>query len=381
MYPGEDVGERETVAVMGTPAFMEFVESIQSEGVVFERVPMGKGTNRHDSLVVEVDRENAKKDIDALDISIPKLTRRYQRQFKQLDELDPSAFGNARLPLKAFSVEETREIVFKTMLDSNIHHTIRIDDAATVDFRSVIGFFARQILGELRLVGGYDVVYGKMKTFIRDYLFKPSPVDVADPVVLRNLSEPEAGKVIYDSFKTAINALTLQYRGSAEVEGFIRLSDTRPFRTEHRAYLDASKSVFNRVVGEAHSGGLELAFAAFLENSATDVASFAKNYLAVGFKLDYVKADGELSTYTPDFIVRTQDGNVWIVETKGREELDLPQKMKRLRDWCADATAASASDTGARYGFVFVDQDGFEKHLPDSFAALVSSFREYQEAP
>ncbi|MEX1046185.1 MAG: DEAD/DEAH box helicase family protein [Actinomycetota bacterium] len=379
MYPGEDVGDRETVAVMGTPAFMDFVESIQSEGIVFERVPMGKGANRHDSLVVEVDRENAKKDIDALDISIPKLARRYQREFKQLDDLDPSAFGNVRLPLKPFSVEETREIVFKTMLDSNIHHILRIDDTSPVDYRSVLGFFAKQILSDLRLVGGYDVVYGKMKTFIREYLFEESPIDLADPVVLRNLSEADVGKVIYESFKSAINALTLQDRGSAEVEGFIRLSDTRPFRTEHRAYIDAGKSVFNRVVGEAHSGGLELDFGGFLENTASDVASFAKNYLAVGFKLDYVKSDGGLSSYTPDFIVRTDDGNIWIVETKGREELDLPQKMIRLRNWCLDATTASAGDTGIKYGFVYVDQESFEKHRPDSFKALVGSFREYQE--
>ncbi len=377
MYFGEDV--RETVAVMGTPAFMEFVESIQSEGIVFERVPMGSGTNRHDSLVVEVDRENTKKDIDSLDISIPRLTRRFQRNFKELNELDPAKLGNDRLPLKPFTVEETREIVFKTMLDANIHHVLRIDDASPVDYRSVLGFFAKQILGDLRLVGGYDVVYGKMKTFIREYLFEGPPVDLADPVVLRNLSEGEVGKVIYDSFKTAINSLTIQDRGSAEVEGFIRLSDTRPFRTEHRAYLDASKSVFNRVVGEAHSGGLELDFAGFLENTAKDVASFAKNYLAVGFKLDYVKVDGELSTYTPDFIVRTSDGNVWIVETKGREELDLPEKMQRLRQWCLDATAASAGDTSIRYGFVYVDQEGFQRHHPDSFAALANSFKDYQE--
>jgi type III restriction enzyme len=377
MYFGEDVPE--TVAVMGTPAFMDFVESIQSEGVVFERVPMGAGTNRRDSLVVEVDRENPKKDLDALDIAIPRLTRRYEREFKQLDALDPASLGNERLPLKAFTVEETREIVFKTMLDGSIHHVLRIDDASPVDYRSVLGFFAKEILSDLRLVGGYDLVYGKMKTFIREYLFEGPRVDLADPVVLRNLSETDVGKVIYDSFKTAINALTIQDRGSAEVEGFIRLSDTRPFRTEHRAYLDASKSIFNRVVGEAHAGGLELAFAGFVESVAKDVDAFAKNYLAVGFKLDYVKADGELSTYTPDFIVRTADGNVWIVETKGREELDLPQKMSRLRQWCKDATAASAGDTGIEYGFVYVDQDGFEKHQPNSFAALVTSFRGYQE--
>ena len=86
--------------------------------------------------------------------------------------------------------------------------------------------------------------------------------------------------------------------------------------------------------------------------------------------------DGDLSTYTPDFIVRTTDGTTWIVETKGREELDLPQKMERLRQWCSDATAAEES--GQRYDFVFVDQDGFEKHQPKTFAALAASFTEYK---
>jgi type III restriction enzyme len=106
------------------------------------------------------------------------------------------------------------------------------------------------------------------------------------------------------------------------------------------------------------------------------VASFVKNYLAVGFKLEYVKADGDLSTYTPDFVVKTTDGNVWIVETKGREELDLPQKMTRLRQWCADATGAE--EDRRRYDFVFVDQEGFQRHNPKTFAALASSFTEYK---
>jgi hypothetical protein len=75
--------------------------------------------------------------------------------------------------------------------------------------------------------------------------------------------------------------------------------------------LQAKKSVFNRIVGEGSADGLELAFAAFLEG-AEDVQAFGKNYMAVGFKIDYVKASGELSTYTPDFIVRTKDGAVWI---------------------------------------------------------------------
>jgi type III restriction enzyme len=375
MYFGTDASE--TVSVMGTPPFMDFVESIQTEGVTFERVPMGAGATRKDSLIVEVDTQNADKNIDALDIAIPKLTRRFNRDFKELDAIDPAGLGNKKLPLKPFTPEETREIVFKTMLDAEVHHTIQLDGSGPADYRSVIGFFARQLLKDLRLVGGYDVLYGKVKAFLRDDLFTPAPVDLEDAVVLRNLSEPEAGKILFDSFKAAINALTIQESGSARIEDFIRLRETRPFRTDNRPFLAAKKSLFNRIVGEANAGGFELSFAAFLE-AAPDVVSFSKNYLAVGFKIDYVKADGDLSNYVPDFIAKTTDGTIWIIETKGREELDLPQKMARLRQWCTDATAASASEGGAVYRFVYVDQEGFDQHKPKTFDALATSFTEYQ---
>ncbi|PAW76982.1 MAG: type III restriction endonuclease subunit R [Verrucomicrobia bacterium Tous-C9LFEB] len=380
MYFGTDT--RETVSVMGTPAFMEFVESIQSEGVSFEHVPMGIGTTRKDSLIVEVETDRDDKNLDDLDIKLPRLTRRYYREFLNLEALNPAALNNTKLPLKPFSPEETREIVFKTMLDSEIHHTIQLDGSGPADYRSVVAFFARQLLKDLRLVGGYEVLYPKVRDFIRAHLFT-APVNLEDPVVLRNLSEPEAGKVIYDSFKTSINALTIQDTGSyedggkTEIEGFIALTNTRPFRTEHRQFLNPKKSVFNKVVGEPNSDGFELRFASFLDD-AKDVQAFAKNYLAIGFKLDYVKADGDLSNYTPDFIVRTSDDKIWIVETKGREEIDLPQKMSRLKQWCADATSASVTEDGVVYGFVYVDEEGFDKFKPKTFTSLAASFTEFQ---
>ena len=43
--------------------------------------------------------------------------------------------------------------------------------AAPADYRSVVAFFARQLLKDLRLVGGYDQLYPKVKTFMRDHLF------------------------------------------------------------------------------------------------------------------------------------------------------------------------------------------------------------------
>lgn len=372
MYFGS--GTPEFVSVMGTQRFMDFVETIKSEGVELEHVPMGRDTGYKDSLVVEVDVDNPDKDIGALDIALPRLTRRYQREYRDLSTLDPAGFCNACLPLKPFDETETRKIIFKTMLDDAAHHSIALDAGGPADYRSVVAFFARQLLKELRLVGGYDLLYPRVRDFMRDHLFEGGPVDLEDPVVLRNLAEPAAGKLLFDNFTKAINGLTVHDAGRVGIEGHIRLRDTRPFRTENRAYLAPKRSLFNKIVGEPNAGGLEMAFAAFLDG-AGDVAAFAKNYLAVGFKMDYVKANGELSNYIPDFIVRTTDRTVWIIETKGRAEIDLPQKMQRLARWCADATDA---DQGTAYRFVYVDQEGFERHRPATFGALAASFTEYQ---
>ena len=375
MYFGDDAPEY--VSVMGTQPFMEFVESIKSEGVEFERKPMGQRGKGQQSLVVEVDSENGDKDLDALDIAIPRLSRRFNREYRDLSELDPSAFDNQRLPVKQFTPEQTREIIFKTMLADEQHHSITLDGTGPIDYRSVVGFFARQLLNELRLVGGYDLLYPRVRDFMRNGLFQGDAVNLEDPVVLRNLSEPEVGKTLFDTFKAAINALTVSDSGSSRIEDHIRLRNTRPFRTGNRDYLQSEKCIFNKIVGEPHAGGFELKFAAFLDK-APDVVSFAKNYLAVGFRIDYVKADGDLSNYVPDFIVKADDGTVVIIESKGREELDLPRKMQRLRQWCADASAASQAVGGPAYGFVYVDQKGFESHTPATLAALRTSFRDYQ---
>ena len=325
-----------------------------------------------------MDTDDPDKDLDALDIALPRLTRRFNREFKDLDELDPASFGNPKLPIKAFTPEETREIVFKTMLDAEVDHTIQLDGSGPADYRSVVGFFARQLLKDLRLVGGYDQLYPKVKTFMRDHLFtsrrRPGrPGDPAQPV--RAGGQQGAVRPLPRGDQRADDPRKRQRRASRAISGCATRAPSAPSRAASCRRSDPCSTGSS---ARRSADGLELAFAAFLE-TAPDVQAFGKNYMAVGFKIDYVKADGELSTYTPDFIVRTTDGAVWIVETKGREELDLPQKMARLRQWCADATEASEGEGGPRYGFVYVDQESFEQHKPSSFAGLAGAFREYQE--
>jgi len=368
MYPD---GAEEYVSVVGTDAFMEFVESIRAEGVVLERKAMGTGTAPNTALVVEVDKENEKKDLDALDIEIPILTPRVYREYKNLNDLDVSAPGNQRVAYLKFSEEEQREIVFKDIASGEISHTTILNSAGVADYRSVIGYFARTILKDLRLVSGYDVLYGKVKAFVQDELFD-CPVDLESPNTLRNLSELVPTKMVIESFKKAINALTVQDRGNAEIRDTIKLRQIRPFVAKDQGYIVPAKSVFNRIVGDSH---LELLFARFLED-CPDVQAYAKNYFTVHFKLDYVNADGDISNYYPDFMVKLSAKYTVIVETKGREDLDVPLKMARLRQWCEDVNAMQSD---VKYDFVYVDEEGFKKYEPKSFADLLGIFREFKD--
>jgi type III restriction enzyme len=361
----------EYVSVIGTDAFMEFVESIQAEGVQLERGAMGRDAKGKTPLIIEVDSENESKDLDELDIEIPVLTPRTFREYKNLSALDCGSAEYKKVPYKKFSAEELREIVFCDIATGDITHTTVLDTAGVADYRSVVGYFTQSIMKDLRLVSGYDVLYGKVKGFIQNDLFE-SPVDLEDANTLRNLSELAATRTVIDVLKKAINSLTIQQRGDSRIDNCIRLRQTRPFVAKEQGYLVAKRSVFNKIIGDS---GFELTFATFLED-VRDVKAYGKNYLAVRFKLDYVTSSGDISNYIPDFFVKLTDGRICIVETKGQNDAEVPLKMARLKAWCSDVNAELG---GERFVFAYVDQFSFEKYRPKSFVDVLKAFREFQD--
>jgi type III restriction enzyme len=106
------------------------------------------------------------------------------------------------------------------------------------------------------------------------------------------------------------------------------------------------KSIFNRVVGDRSE--LELDFATFLD-SCEDVVSFVKNTRETNFSVEYRTADGSIANYFPDFVVKRSAAEIWIVETKGREDVNDEPKIDRLKLWCADASAADPATYRAMY--------------------------------
>ncbi len=368
MYFGiDDIDEY--VSVIGTPAFMDFVESIKGEGVLLEKRLMGTGSKPISPMVIEVDKENEKKDIEKLDIQIPVMTARIQREYKNLANLDVSNFGNEKVHVKIFSEQEKREIVFKDVVAEVVHHTTILSGDIEPNYQSVVGFFAQAIMREMRLFGCYDILFGKVKDFVENYMFE-SKVELTDLNVLRNLSEVEYIKLIKDGFKKSINELTVQDKGDTEIKNYIKVSEARPFVVNDKSYLIPKKSVFNKIVGDSD---FELTFSDFLEN-CDDVVSFAKNFQnkeASALRIEYKNSEGFIATYYPDFFVKKDEKTVYIVETKGREEENDKLKFERLKKWCEDV---NSRQDRVIYKALYIKQEEWNKDRFKNFDEVVRSF-------
>ena len=365
MYFGENISEE--LNVVGSEKFLDFVESIKSEGVIFEKRSMGKHSEPAGPTIIEIDPS---KNLDELDIEIPILSPRIHREYKNLEDLDIEKFEFESVKLKKFSKDDQKNIIFREIIDDKIVKEIKLNEFLEINSSSIINFFTKSIMTEMRLYGGQEILYGKLKYFLKDKLFGEQ-VNLEDPNVARNLSETNIRFIIRETFKKYINKLTIVDSGETEVQNYIKVSNQKTFSVPRtKEFLPTKKSIFNKVVGDSH---FELLFAGFLE-AATDVKKYIKNYLQLNFKMSYINYEGGISNYYPDFVLQLKNGNWFVIETKGAENLDDPKKIERLKVWCEDATKT----TGKNYDYLYVKQEEWDALgiTPNTFEEIIPVFKD-----
>ena len=179
---------------------------------------MGEGTEPKTPLIIEVDKENDRKDLEKLEIEIPILQARIlTRDFiNQLSELEPSNFEFTHPTLREFTDEEKREIIFREITKGTILTTLQnFDEDFVPDATSIVAHFTRSIMKN-RLYGGQEILYEKVKIFMTHHLFNQT-VDLSDLNVVRNLSEAGPNRIIINTFKIEINKLkTVSDKGENE---------------------------------------------------------------------------------------------------------------------------------------------------------------------
>ena len=108
---------------------------------------------------------------------------------------------------------------------------------------------------------------------------------------------------------------------------------------------------------------LKQEFARFLDN-APDVHLFSKLPTQFGFTIPYTDTRGNLRHYYPDFVVVDENRVSYLVETKGREDIEVANKDRSAIVWAEEATKL----TGQEWRYVKVLQKDFQDLAPATFA-------------
>ncbi len=355
MFPEEDANVDKSINVLeviGPPGLIDILEELETqEGIRFAEFDTGASINL---TTIFVDENKLDKDIE-----IPILSPRIIIREFQLDEVEIDKLPSLAIPLENKILE--MEYVAVDMLKGVEVIRRKWDLPVPQDSKSVIAYYTDQILKQLKIGGVFASFYPLVKKYVIEKLFTEK-VDVDDPRVLYKLSLPEVQEQLINLFVNAFRDMTFIEREPDKVD-FIKLSDTRPFVWSKLVY-PANICIFNYVPCD---NDFEIEFAKFLDR-AEDVEAFSKIVHKIKFFVEYRDSDGNLRMYYPDFVVKTTNGDLWIIETKGREDVDVEHKDKRIRLWCEDATKLTKS----KWSFIRVNQEDFEKYKFKSIKELIS---------
>lgn len=223
-----------------------------------------------------------------------------------------------------------------------------------------ISFYVRELEAACKVQSTHTVLAPLLQTFLGEILFGKI-VSLTDQRLTGRLADQDVREHIRAVFVPLIRARTVKTEKRRAQGGTAALRHWKPYQaaySERRPVKHAKKTLFNLV---PCNQALEVGMTNFLD-SAPDVAAFAKNAGPQALRIDYLTDDQRLAFYTPDFFVRTGDGNYALVETKGRQDLEVPRKSRAAVEWCE-----TASKGGFKWEYVFTPQNVMEELTSNRF--------------
>jgi type III restriction enzyme len=354
---------RERVDIIGNPAFLKFVEELEKlEGFQLETFQMGE-----DQLKINTIMPIAEK--SAVDIAIPELSPSLERKTSLTEAIAAiyvMAFNTPILPIHA---DETtgKTFIYEGIdaLDNKklFERVYEIPAAQTPE--EVIGYYARQIAQHLKLPSQFSAIAPKIQDFFCCKAFGKT-VDLYDSATIQAMSTNLASFIVTNEFEKVLRQQIIAEKQPYLLNEAKKLSTTPPFPFSG-LLLASKKTVFNYV---ACDNEFERDFAQFL-NRAKEVAAYAKLPLQFGFSIQYTDSQTNIRHYYPDFVVKLTNGQYWLIETKGREDIDVALKDKAAQYWCQNATQL----TDTQWHYLKVPQDEFELLQPSNFEQLKIGLR------
>lgn len=364
----------DTLSIVEHPAFIKFYDDLQDQGLVaVDEGDVGVGGATGDILTVGL-----REDYGKYDFQWPVILHDSIDEFEDaeidLDDLEP--FTMYPLPLlRKFLAKEgetfvsqeslTKTTFGKYKVTANLFNASGYNEYLQKLLRVVTMRFEncrRQGFPTIQINGAQTVQV--MDWYIREKLFAMpfNPFQGNDWKILL-AKDGIVTKHIVEQFAVAIykmqNRLTTI---NAEVS-HTDFSSLRAIKMRESYSMEVQKCIYPRLGYPSHGGGLEKAFIEFLDRDA-EVERFLKinengHSFAIIF---YVRKDGLMATYHPDFIVATAD-KVYLIETKGDDKVDdvnVRQKQTATIEWIKKINALEPGDRMNRtWEYVLVGESVF----------------------
>jgi len=368
LIPKVSPDRTQTLEVLGTRNLLNVLRTqLEAEGV-------GVTTTKTDPpkpIIVEPVQERL-----AYDIAIPITKPRLVHDIRKLSDLDIAVLN------PVFEQEELAEVYrVKLKLEFATTETevsqVDIGAAELPPSQELLGSITNKVISRAKLPNRFAELYPAVREYVATRCFGQE-VDLESDAIRSHLSRLEIQEGIAKYLARKIAELTIDRRTIEFERADYRLSETKPFSWRRNLPpLVAKKTVFNYV---ATYNDFERRFAEFLDTKAADVVRFAalgtteQGESGTQFRVDYLKPNGAIGFYHPDWIVVQKDskGEVnWIIETKGRVWEGTEAKDAAIRDWCDCIT----EQTGQKWRYARVNQTEYEARSPKTLkdAVLVES--------
>lgn len=305
------------------------------------------------------------KKADKFNVTIPILSPRIERKELDLSKIDFNKLkeGNFELQNKVIKTKYIAEDMLTKVIMVERQWTLPVPQ----DSNSVISYYTHKILKEIRLpdTTNFPILYPLIKEYVKKKMFKKE-INLDDPRVLYVLSESSAEEFIVNLFTKELKNLTIKEQ-EPKVLDKLELKNTKPF-VWSRQVFPADKSVLNY---QPCGNNLEVAFCKFFDKAKDVKKLFKIPERKIGIYVEYLSSSDVVKQYYPDYIIETSKGDLFVIESKGLVDVDVPRKDARAKKWCEDLTRI----TGKKWIFVRINQELFEGHDYKTFEELLKAHK------
>jgi len=368
MTPPGKQGANELLTVVEHPAFASlYEEQLAQEGLPIEITEI----ERVPSTTVSIYPDEARKDFKTLEVTLPALTQAH-RILPKLEGLTIADVKKAFSQYKPLPLgkEAKTELDYegKHLFTGEIVEKMKIHIPLLESGVGAVSYFVQQLEQICKLRGLHATLSPLIQTFLEEILFEQKTT-LFDQRLVTRLGNSDVAEHIRGVFVPLIRSRTSSIEERAPAGNPVKLSKWKPYQVTHnerRPTLEAKKTLFNLVPCNRE---LEVAFTKFADQ-AQDVAAFAKNAGPQCLRVDYFGTSGNLAFYTADFFVRTSAGHYYLVETKGREDRDVPRKARAAIAWCEAASTKTCT-----WEYLYIPQGVFERTRGAAIRELADTCR------